>query len=211
MDTLEIRSSTAFSEEQKQYLLGFFAGATQTGALPFVGRTQSGLITHDPAEGGANLAEAIEESVHGTPLSDLCREELWKHEQNPLDIWDRLVAHVDENRSPAADDLFRFKFHGLFYVAPALVTNIVGTNGVTNSIYTDEVAFDSAGMLNNLVLGKLGTFTGRLLLAGGAYNLTGSFDAFGHVTNHVVARSAQLGGPLILDMDLDTNSGVITT
>jgi ferredoxin-nitrite reductase len=119
MDTLEIPSSTAFSEEQKQYLLGFFAGATQTGALPFVGRTQSGLITHDPAEGGANLAEAIEESVHGTPLSDLCREELWKHEQNPLDIWDRLVAHVDENRSPAADDLFRFKFHGLFYVAPA--------------------------------------------------------------------------------------------
>ena len=24
-----------------------------------------------------------------------------------------------ENRAPAQDDLFRFKFHGLFYVAPA--------------------------------------------------------------------------------------------
>ena len=66
-----------------------------------------------------NLAEPAEETYHGTPVSDLCREELWKYEQNPLDIWDRLVAHADENRAPAADDLFRFKFHGLFYVAPA--------------------------------------------------------------------------------------------
>jgi ferredoxin-nitrite reductase len=119
MDTLELSNSTAFSEVQKQYLLGFFAGATQTSSVPFVGRTQAGLITHDPATGGANLAEPTEETFHGTPLSDLCREELWKHEQNPLDIWDRLVAHADENRAPAADDLFRFKFHGLFYVAPA--------------------------------------------------------------------------------------------
>lgn len=119
MDTLEIPNSTAFSEVQKQYLLGFFAGAMQRGTSPFVGHTRAGLITHDPAVGGANLAEAVEEAFHGTPLSDLCREELWKFEQNPLDIWDRLVAHADENRAPAADDLFRFKFHGLFYVAPA--------------------------------------------------------------------------------------------
>ena len=119
MDTLELPNSTAFSDVQKQYLLGFFAGATQTGALPFVGRTQAGLITNNPEAGSANLAEPVEETFHGTPLSELCREELWKHEQNPLDIWDRLVAHADENRTPAADDLFRFKFHGLFYVAPA--------------------------------------------------------------------------------------------
>ena len=80
--------------------------------LPRVARTfGAGLDT--------NPADAVEETFHGTPVSDLCREELWKHESNPLDIWDRLVAHADENRTPAADDLFRFKFHGLFYVAPA--------------------------------------------------------------------------------------------
>ena len=55
MDTLELQNATAFSEAQKQYLLGFFAGAAQTGALPFVGHTQAGLITHDAASGGANL------------------------------------------------------------------------------------------------------------------------------------------------------------
>jgi ferredoxin-nitrite reductase len=89
------------------------------GTQPFVDQAGSGLITCDPASGTANQAEWPEETYHGTPVSDLCREELWKYKQNPLDIWDRLLAHADENRAPAADDLFRFKFHGLFYVAPA--------------------------------------------------------------------------------------------
>jgi hypothetical protein len=88
-------------------------------------------------------------------------------------------------------------FNGLFYVPPELVTN--------------EIAFDSAGMLKNLVLGNHGSFSGNLLLAGGSYALNGAFDAFGHVTNYVVDRSEERGGPLILDMDLDTNGdGIIT-
>jgi ferredoxin-nitrite reductase len=107
---------SSFSPEQKEYLLGFFSAAIER--RPFVGQTSGGLLTDDPASGLMNQA-APEESVHGTALSDLCREELWKYEQNPLDIWDKLVAHADENRVPAAEDVFRFKFHGLFYVAPA--------------------------------------------------------------------------------------------
>lgn len=110
---------SAFSEEQKEYLLGFFAAAMQRSRKPFVGHASDGLLTDDPASGSVNRAEPKEEIYHGTPVSDLCREELWKYEENPLDIWDKLVAHADENRAPAADDLFRFKFHGLFYVAPA--------------------------------------------------------------------------------------------
>src|ERR1039458_9626063 len=119
MEVLSATSSAEFTTEQKQYLLGFFAGALQRGVQPFVGQTAAGLITHDPATGASNQAESAEETYFGTPVSDLCREELWKHEQNPLDIWDKLIAHSDENRAPAPDDLFRFKFHGLFYVAPA--------------------------------------------------------------------------------------------
>lgn len=119
MDTLDVPNSAGFSEVQKQYLLGFFAGALQSGAMPYVGLTPAALLTSDPAEGGANLAQVPEEAFHGTPLEDLCREERWKYEENPLDIWDKLVAHADENRAPEPDNLFRFKFHGLFYVAPA--------------------------------------------------------------------------------------------
>jgi len=116
MESPALHNPNSFTAEQKEYLLGFFAAAMQRGMRPFVGQTAAGLLTDDPASGSVDQAEAM---VHGTPVSDLCREELWKYEENPLDIWDKLVAHADENRAPAADDLFRFKFHGLFYVAPA--------------------------------------------------------------------------------------------
>ena len=116
MDSLAPSNPATFTAEQKEYLLGFFAGAMQKAPLPFVGINSNGLFTSDAAAGTANLAEP---AVHGTPVSDLSREELWKYEENPLDLWDKLMAHADENRIPAPEDIFRFKFHGLFYVAPA--------------------------------------------------------------------------------------------
>jgi ferredoxin-nitrite reductase len=119
MEALEQAADQPFTSEQKQYLEGFFAGAMQRHPRPFVGLTSDGLLTGDPGSGASNLAEEREKTWYGTPISELCREELWKYEQNPLDVWDRLIVHSDENKAPAADDLFRFKFHGLFYVAPA--------------------------------------------------------------------------------------------
>ena len=109
----------AFTPDQKEYLAGFFAGVVQQRFRPFAGMTSEGLIASDAASGAANMAEAAEETYHGVPLSDLCREERWKAEENPLDIWEKLLAHADANRVPAAEDVFRFKFHGLFHVAPA--------------------------------------------------------------------------------------------
>jgi len=111
--------SGEFRSDQKEYLAGFFAGLAQQRISPLTGLTPIGLITSDPQSGAQNLAEPVEETYHGVPLSDLCREERWKAERNPLDIWDRLLVHADKNQAPVAEDVFRFKFHGLFYVAPA--------------------------------------------------------------------------------------------
>jgi ferredoxin-nitrite reductase len=108
-------ANEAFTLEQKQYLEGFFAGVRQR--MPFVGQTAGGLITADPASGVENAAAP--KLFHGTPVDDLCREELWKYERNPLDAWDELLAHANEDKAPNAEQTFRFKFHGLFYVAPA--------------------------------------------------------------------------------------------
>jgi ferredoxin-nitrite reductase len=110
--------TASFTQEQKQYLADFFSGAMQRNAQLFVGLTEQGKFTSDANAGSANLA-AGEASVHGTEVGDLCREELWKYEQNPLDIWDKLIAHAEKNCAPAVDDVFRFKYYGLFYVAPA--------------------------------------------------------------------------------------------
>jgi len=124
MATDSLNTSTidnpTFTEEQKQYLQGFFAGVQQRGLIPFAGHLADGRITNDPSSGAKNLAvEQTEPLYFGTPVSELCREEIWKYEQNGLDVWDKLLAHANEDRAPAPDDLFRFKFHGLFYVAPA--------------------------------------------------------------------------------------------
>ena len=102
-----------FSLAQKQYLEGFFAGAAQR--MPFAGHTATGQITADEASGTQNLAAVF----HGTPVDELCREELWKYERNPLDAWDELLAHTNENKAPNPENTYRFKFHGFFYVAPA--------------------------------------------------------------------------------------------
>jgi ferredoxin-nitrite reductase len=114
--------ASEFTAVQKEYLHGLFNEIAQRGLVPYAGHTPEGQITNDPACGAMNLAAeslAAEEMYFNTPVSDLCREERWKREQNPLDIWDKLLAHANENKAPAQEDIFRFKFHGLFYVAPA--------------------------------------------------------------------------------------------
>jgi ferredoxin-nitrite reductase len=110
--------SAGFTPEQKQYLEGFFAALAAQ--IPFVGHTASGQITADPNSAPVNLAEPpVEDTVFGTPLDELCKPERWKYDENPLDIWEKLVAHAADDKFPDEADTFRFKFHGLFYVAPA--------------------------------------------------------------------------------------------
>ena len=112
-----------FSREQKEYLQGFFAGLACSGMVPFVGHLPDGRMTNIPAPGlvnsAANPEPSTEETVYGTPVSDLCEQELWKLEQHGLDIWDKLIAHANEDKFPDKTDTFRFRYHGLFYVAPA--------------------------------------------------------------------------------------------
>jgi hypothetical protein len=106
-------------------------------------------------------------------------------------------------------------YNGLFYVPAVFASNDVVTNGTTNmvvstnAVYTNAATFATSGMLNNLQLGREGTFTARLLLAGGTYPFSGSFNAFGGATN-TVARPAAQGGPLQVVLTLQTNgSGLL--
>ena len=112
-----------FTPGQKEYLAGFMAGVAASGV--FVGTTSTGQLTASAsASTTPNLAapvaaSASEPTFHGPPLGDLCKEERWKYEENPLDAWERLLAHADADQAPDPENLYRFKFHGLFYVAPA--------------------------------------------------------------------------------------------
>ena len=101
-----------FSKVQKEYLQGFSAGLAAATAWSAGGGASAAADS-----GCAGAAQP--QSWFGWPLDEITREEQLKREENPLDIWDRIVAHAREGRPPAGGDVFRFKFHGLFYVAPA--------------------------------------------------------------------------------------------
>ncbi|MEO0795967.1 MAG: NirA family protein [Verrucomicrobiota bacterium] len=111
-----MNANQEFSPEQKQYLQGFFAGVAQRTPY-FVGQTADGQLTNDPsASSGGNLAD---DTVHGVAIDDLSKEERIKHEQHGLDVWDTLLDNAAKNKFPEGGDVFRYKFHGLFYVSPA--------------------------------------------------------------------------------------------
>ncbi len=113
----------AFQPAQREYLQGFFAGLQSAGL--FVGLTPAGQLTATaPDAVTGNLAAprasaAVEPAVRGTPLSELSQPERWKHAEHPLDSWERLLSHATANQSPDAENNFRFRWFGLFHVAPA--------------------------------------------------------------------------------------------
>ena len=109
MVTLE---NSGFSDEQVNYLSGFVTGVLQSRQMPFLGQDTSRRFTHEPQA-------ADPETVFGTPIEDLCKEELIKHEQNGLDCYDAILANAMAERFPDGGDIFRYKFHGLFFVSPA--------------------------------------------------------------------------------------------
>ena len=96
-----------FTQAQKEYFEGYAAGLRARGLVPLAGQP----ISSTPAAPSADTA-------FGLPLDDLTREERLKLEENPLDIWDKILRHAAAGKPPEGGDVFRFKFHGLFYVAP---------------------------------------------------------------------------------------------
>lgn len=109
---MEAIDQTGFTEDQRNYLSGFVAGILQARELPFLGQDAAGRFTH-------LSQEAVTPTVYGTPLDDLCKEERIKHERNGLDCYDTILANAASNTFPNGGDVFRYKFHGLFFVSPA--------------------------------------------------------------------------------------------
>lgn len=109
----------SFNSVQKEYLSGFFSGLNQRGGYnPFVGRLPDGSYTANPNSGVANIATE-EETVYGTPVDDLCKEERIKRELNGLDCYERIREAAAQDNMPEGGDVFRFKYYGLFNVSPA--------------------------------------------------------------------------------------------
>jgi ferredoxin-nitrite reductase len=105
-------SDLGFTEEQKQYLEGFLGGVMARRAAQGVAAAPSA------APGPVDIGRAAQDRVIAAG-GKLVPEEQAKREREPLDLWDAMRENAAVGRFPKGLDVFRHKFHGLFYVAPA--------------------------------------------------------------------------------------------
>jgi ferredoxin-nitrite reductase len=103
--------SVDFTPEQKRYLEGFAAGFAASG-----GRVATPTRTKPTGSDAAHLQAQDRVVAAGGKLTD---QEKWKSEEHPFDAYPRLVAQARENAPPKPADNFRWRYYGLFYVAPA--------------------------------------------------------------------------------------------
>lgn len=92
-------AGSPLNPEQTNYLTGFFAGIAARGQR----------FTDVEA------APQVERTVD---LDDLIFEERVKRELHPLDAYPVLLDHAAANKAPDKEDLFRFKWNGLFFLTP---------------------------------------------------------------------------------------------
>src|ERR1700722_51783 len=102
-----------FSPEQKRYLEGFVAGAQIARAAKGVGGAAPASEPTGPD--AASLKAQNRLIASGGKLSD---QERFKRDENPLDTYGRLKEHAAKGEYPKPADNFRWRFFGLFYVAP---------------------------------------------------------------------------------------------
>lgn len=111
--------SAGFSAEQKEYLTGLFAGAAARGKA---------FADVEP------MPKVREDEI---------AEERIKRELHPLDAYEQLVENAIGNKAPDKEDLFRFKWHGLFFLTPvkdAFMSRLRIPGGVLKSYQLRELA-----------------------------------------------------------------------
>jgi len=93
-----------FTRERQEYLAGVIMRLDLHKA--FGGSAQS--ASPDPKP----------ETVYGTPIEDLCKEEVRKHAQHPLDIWCQLEEWTAADQMAEGLDQFMLRHLGFFNVTP---------------------------------------------------------------------------------------------
>ncbi len=110
-------SVAGLSDEQKRYLEGFMSGVRIGRLGPQAPAAGAAVAEAQPIGPDAAAFKAQDCFVReGKKLAD---QEKFKRELNPLDAYERLKEQARNNAAPAPADNFRWRWYGLFYVAPA--------------------------------------------------------------------------------------------
>ena len=116
-----------FSPEQRRYLEGLVAGMSAARAVAV------GPAASEPTGPDApHLLAMARTEAEGKKLVD---QEKFKRDEHPLDAYQRLKSQAESGTFPKPQDDFRWRFHGLFYVAPnqnAFMCRLRMPNGILN-------------------------------------------------------------------------------
>ncbi|HEX2134777.1 MAG TPA: NirA family protein [Microvirga sp.] len=106
-----------FSPEQKRWLEGFASGAAAVRGVSGAVRPGAAAPAPEPTGPDAALVKAQDRAAGaGKKLVD---QEKWKRAEHPMDAYQRLKDQALGGARPKPEDNFRWRYHGLFYVAPA--------------------------------------------------------------------------------------------
>lgn len=113
-------TAESFTDEQKRYLEGFVSGVQTS-------RAAAGLKPLGGVGGGQGASEPVgPDAAHLKAMArteaagkKLVTEEKAKRDDHPFEAYPRLKAEAEAGQFPKGADNFRWRFHGLFYVAPA--------------------------------------------------------------------------------------------
>src|SRR4029079_13207044 len=111
-------TSGDFEPEQKRYLEGFVAGLQIAKTAKGIGApaADSPSAASEPIGPEAAARKAQDRVIaSGGKLSD---PEKLKRDDHRFDTYERLKAHAAKNEYPKPPDNFRWRYFGLFYVAP---------------------------------------------------------------------------------------------
>ncbi|MBN9603355.1 MAG: NirA family protein [Afipia felis] len=103
--------SSDFSPDQKRYLEGFVSGLSATRVARAGAPARS-----EPVGPDAIHLKAQDRTVAAG--GKLCDQEKIKREEHPFDAYPRLVRQAEMNEAPKPPDNFRWRYYGIFYVAP---------------------------------------------------------------------------------------------
>ncbi|RAI41036.1 NirA family protein [Rhodoplanes roseus] len=120
-----------FSAEQKRYLEGMAAGMA---VVKSVGAPAGAAAPAAPPSGpdAIHLAAQDKTLAAGHKLAD---PEKWKRAEHPFEAYGRLKREADAGKAPSVPDNFRWRYHGLFWVAPAQTSYMARLripNGILN-------------------------------------------------------------------------------
>ncbi len=111
IDTLSVE----FTDEQKRYLEGFTTGLQ----ISRVGRGLGGGTKANAEPVGPEAAHIKAQDQTLAAGKKLVDQEKFKREEHPFDAYPRLKQQALTNAPPSPADNFRWRYYGLFYVAPA--------------------------------------------------------------------------------------------